>query len=254
MHLQRNNQNDGTAVPVLEGAKMIGRVRMVLLAASLIALATAAAAAEKKDLKSKRDRLSYSAGYDMAIKIKESGIDLDYDVVLQATRDVLKGRKTLMTREEVGDAIMAYRVDRKNELAEKNRKEGQAFLAANKQKDGVVTLPSGLQYKVLKEGTGKAPGPEDVVTVQYRGTLIDGSEFDSSYMRSQPSTFALNQVVRGWTEGLQLMKEGGKAQLVIPPDLGYGERGTPGGPIGPDAVLIFEIELLSVATAPEGAQ
>lgn len=233
---------------------MNGRVRMVLLAASLITLATAAAAAEKKDLKSKRDRLSYSAGYDMAIKIKESGIDLDYDVVLQAARDVLKGRKTLMTREEVGDAIMAYRVDRKNELAEKNRKEGQAFLAANKQKDGVVTLPSGLQYKVLKEGTGKAPGPEDVVTVQYRGTLIDGSEFDSSYMRSQPSTFALNQVVRGWTEGLQLMKEGGKAQLVIPPDLGYGERGTPGGPIGPDAVLIFEIELLSVATASEGAQ
>ena len=229
-------------------------VRWGLLVAVLFAVAAPSVAAEKKELKTKMDRLSYSAGYDMALKIKESGIDLDYDVVLQGARDVLKGRKALMTRKEVGDTVNTYREERKNELAENNRKEGQAYLAENKKKEGVVTLPSGLQYKVLKAGEGKTPGPEDVVTVQYRGKLVNGSEFDSSYMRGQPATFALNQVIRGWTEGLQLVKEGGKVQLVIPSDLGYGERGTPGGPIGPDAVLIFEIELLSVAPAAGGGQ
>ena len=228
--------------------------KMLLAAGALLTVTIAASAAEMKDLKTEKDRLSYSAGYDMAIKIKESGIDLDYDVVLQAARDVLKGGKTLMTRQEVADAITAYRVDRRNELAEKNRKEGQAFLAENRKKEGVVTLPSGLQYKVLKDGEGKSPRAEDVVTVQYRGMLVGGNEFDSSYMRGQPATFALNQVIRGWTEGVQLMKEGAKFQFVIPPDLGYGERGTPGGPIGPDAVLIFEIELLSISPAPGTAQ
>lgn len=229
------------------------QVRTAFLAVALIATTAVSQAAEKKELKTPKDRLSYSAGYDMALKIKESGVDLDYDVVLQAARDVLKGRKTLMTRQEVGEAINAYRTDRKNELTEKNRKEGQAYLAENKKREGVVTLPSGLQYKVLKAGEGKKPGPEDVVTVQYRGKLVNDAEFDSSYMRGQPATFALNQVIRGWTEGLQLIQEGGKIQLVVPPDLGYGERGTPGGPIGPDAVLIFEIELLSVTPAAGGA-
>ena len=233
---------------------MTGFFRWGVLTAVLFAVAAPSVAAEKKELKTKKDRLSYSAGYDMALKIKESGIDLDYDMVLQGARDVLKGRKALMTRKEVGETVNDYRAERKNELAENNRKEGQAYLAENKKKEGVVTLPSGLQYKVLKAGEGKTPGPEDVVTVQYRGKLVNGSEFDSSYMRGQPATFALNQVIRGWTEGLQLVKEGGKVQLVIPSDLGYGERGTPGGPIGPDAVLIFEIELLSVAPAAGGGQ
>jgi FKBP-type peptidyl-prolyl cis-trans isomerase len=223
-----------------------------ILPAALLLAVLPAAAAEKKELKTRKDRISYSAGYDMALKIKESGVDVDYDVVLQAARDVLKDRKTLMTRQEVGDTIMAYRIERKNELAEKNRREGQAFLAENRKREGVVALPSGLQYKVLKEGSGKRPGPDGLVTVHYRGTLVDGGEFDSSYQRGQPATFALNQVIKGWTEGLQLMQEGAKWQLVVPPDLGYGDRGTPGGPIGPDAVLIFEIELLSVAPASGG--
>lgn len=220
----------------------------------LVLAAMPAAAAEKKALKTDRERLSYSAGYDMALKIKESGVDLDYDMVLRAVRDVLKGRDPLLTRQEVGDAIMAYRVGKRNELAEKNRREGAAFLAENRKKEGVKTLPSGLQYTVISEGEGPSPGPEDVVTVHYRGKLVDGGEFDNSHMRGQPATFALSQVIKGWTEGLQLMKEGAKWQLVVPPDLGYGERGVPNGPIGPDAVLIFEIELLSVSKPAEDTE
>lgn len=229
------------------------RTYQALALAGLLIAATATAA-DKQELKTPTDRLSYSAGYDMALKIKESGIALDYDVVLQAARDVLKGRKTLMTRKEVGEEIAGYRRERKNELAEKNRKEGRAFLAENKKKEGVVTLPSGLQYKIIKEGTGRSPGPRDIVTVHYTGWLVDGQQFDSSYMRSQPATFSLTQVIPGWSEGLKLMKEGAKWQLVVPPDLGYGERGTPGGPIGPDAVLIFDIELLAFSPASEERQ
>ncbi|MDA8100356.1 MAG: FKBP-type peptidyl-prolyl cis-trans isomerase [Nitrospiraceae bacterium] len=129
--------------------------------------------------------------------------------------------------------------------AEKNLKEGEAFLAANAKKEGVKTLPSGLQYEVIKEGTGKKPAATDTVTVHYKGTLINGMEFDSSYKRNQPSTFPLNRVIPGWTEGVQLMKEGSKYRLFIPSHLAYGSRGA-GGLIGPNATLIFEVELLSI--------
>ncbi len=129
--------------------------------------------------------------------------------------------------------------------AETNQKEGEAFLAANAKKPGVKTLPSGLQYLVLKEGTGKQPSATDLVTVHYSGTLINGTEFDSSYRRGQPATFPLNQVIKGWTEGVQLMKEGAKYRFFIPPQLAYGARGA-GGVIGPNATLIFDVELLSV--------
>jgi FKBP-type peptidyl-prolyl cis-trans isomerase FklB len=128
---------------------------------------------------------------------------------------------------------------------EKNKKEGDQFLAQNKKKEGVNALASGLQYKIIKPGTGKKPQPTDTVTVQYRGTLIDGTEFDSSYRRGQPATFEVNKVIRGWTEALQLMQEGSKWQLFIPSDLAYGERGA-GQQIGPNAALIFEVELLSI--------
>ena len=211
------------------------------------------AAAAKKALTTTKDKLSYSAGYDMGLKIKDSGIDLDADLVAQAVRDVLKGAKTLMTHQEVADTIMAYRIAKRNELAEKNQLDGKAFLEENRKKEGVVVLPSGLQYKVLKDGTGKSPKATDTVTVHYRGTLTSGDEFDSSYTRKQPMTFPLNQVIKGWTEGLQLMKEGAKWQFVIPGDLAYGERGMPGSPIGPHAVLVFEVELIAVAPAPEAA-
>jgi len=135
-------------------------------------------------------------------------------------------------------------MERNKVLGEKNKKEGEAFLAENKKKEGVKTLPSGLQYRVIKEGTGKSPKAADTVVCNYRGTLIDGTEFDSSYKRGEPATFPLNQIIPGWTEALQLMKEGAKWQLFIPANLAYGEQST--GIIGPNSVLIFEIELISV--------
>jgi FKBP-type peptidyl-prolyl cis-trans isomerase FklB len=130
---------------------------------------------------------------------------------------------------------------------EKNKAQGEKFLAENRTKNGVKVLPSGLQYQVIKEGTGKSPKETDRVTVNYKGTLIDGTEFDSSYKRGKPATFPVNGVIRGWTEALQLMKEGSQWRLFISPELGYGASGTPGGPIGPNATLVFEVELLSVA-------
>ena len=141
--------------------------------------------------------------------------------------------------------LMEKQAERAKLLAEKNKKEGEAFLAANKTKEGVKTLPDGLQYKVIKEGTGKTPKADDTVVTNYRGTLIDGTEFDSSYKRGQPATFPVKGVIPGWTEALQLMKEGSKWELFIPSNLAYGERGA-GNAIGPNATLVFEIELISV--------
>jgi len=141
--------------------------------------------------------------------------------------------------------MMARQAEEAKKLAEKNKKSGEAFLEGNKTKEGVKTLPSGLQYKVITEGTGKSPKVTDTVTVNYRGTFIDGTEFDSSYKRGQPATFQVNSVIPGWTEALQLLKEGAKWQLFIPPQLAYGEKGA-GGVIGPNTTLIFEVELISV--------
>jgi FKBP-type peptidyl-prolyl cis-trans isomerase FklB len=141
--------------------------------------------------------------------------------------------------------MMANQSKKAGELAEKNQKEGEAFLAANKKKDSVITLPSGLQYKVIAEGTGKMPTLNDTVTTNYRGTLIDGTEFDNSYKRGEPATFPVSGVIPGWTEALQHMKVGAKWQLFVPSNLGYGERGA-GETIGPNATLIFEVELLSI--------
>jgi len=145
---------------------------------------------------------------------------------------------------------MTKQEEETKKLGEKNRKEGEAFLAANKKKEGVKTLASGLQYKVIKPGTGKKPKSTDTVTTHYRGTLIDGTEFDSSYNRGQPATFPVHGVIPGWTEALQLMEEGAKWQLFIPSKLGYGERGA-GQAIGPNATLIFEVELVSVQEKKE---
>jgi FKBP-type peptidyl-prolyl cis-trans isomerase len=157
----------------------------------------------------------------------------------------------LIGDQEAKEIIAAYQKERagkmaeeKKKLGEKNKVEGTAFLTENKKKEGVKTLPSGLQYKVIKEGTGKTPKATDTVVTQYKGTLIDGKEFDSSYKRGEPATFPVNGVIRGWTEALQLMKEGSTWQLVVPPELAYGEQGA--GPIGPNATLIFEVELVSV--------
>jgi len=160
-----------------------------------------------------------------------------------------------MTEQEVRDTLAAFQKDmiakqkeRAKVLGEKNKKEGEAYLEANRKKKGVKVLPSGLQYKVITEGKGKTPKATDTVTVNYKGTLIDGTEFDSSYKKGQPATFPVNKVIPGWTESLQLMKEGSKWQIVVPPALAYKEMGA-GNMIGPDATLIFEIELISVKPA-----
>jgi FKBP-type peptidyl-prolyl cis-trans isomerase FklB len=209
-------------------------------------------AEERLVLKDQKDKISYSIGMDIGNNLKKQSVDIDPDILAQGLKDAFSGGKTLLTEQEFHDTMTAFQkefrakqIERTKELAEKNKKEGEAFLAENKKKEGVITLPSGLQYKVIKEGTGNIPKLEDTVTVNYRGTLIDGTEFDSSYHRGQPATFPVKGVIGGWTEALQLMKVGSKWQLFIPPALAYGERGA-GRDIGPNATLIFDIELLSI--------
>ncbi len=228
-------------------------MRVVLTALlGVLLLAFYAGAEEQAALKTKKDKLSYSIGADLARNLKGQSIDVDPDIVAKGIKDVLTGSKALMSEEEIREAItelrqeiMAKQALEAKKIGDKNKKEGEEFLEANKKKEGVKTLPSGLQYKIIAEGTGKSPKATDTVTVNYRGTLIDGTEFDSSYKRGQPATFPVNGVIPGWTEALQLMKEGAKWELFIPPSLAYGERGA-GGVIGPNSTLIFEVELISV--------
>lgn len=225
----------------------------------IVLLACQVNAGENLVLKDQKDKVSYSIGMNIGNNLKKQSIDVNPDVLAQGIKDALSGSKALMTEQEVNETIMAFQkemsakqIERLKELGEKNKKEGEAFLAENKKKEGIITLPSGLQYKVINEGTGETPGLTDTVTVNYRGTLIDGTEFDSSYRRGQPATFPVNAVIAGWTEALQLMKVGSKWQLFIPSDLAYGERGA-GRDIGPNATLIFDVELLSIkkeATKP----
>ena len=209
-------------------------------------------------LDSQQDKLSYSFGQNIGNSLKQQKIELNLDLLMKGIQDAVADKKSLLTAEEMQAVLKEFQKERfaklaeeRKALAETNLKEGEAFLTANKDKEGVITLPSGLQYKVITQGTGKTPKATDQVTTHYRGTLIDGTEFDSSYKRGKPATFAVNQVIPGWTEALQLMKEGDKWQLFIPAKLGYGERGVPGGKIGPNATLIFDIELISVNSVAE---
>ena len=218
----------------------------------VVLLVSHANAEEKKALQTAKEKQSYSIGADIGSKLKSQSIDIDTDLFSQGLKDAFSGGKLLMTEQEMKDTLTALQkelmekqAERNKQLGEKNKKEGEAFLIENKKKEGVKTLPSGLQYKVIKEGTGKTPKAEDTVVTNYRGTLIDGTEFDSSLKRGQPATFPVKGVIPGWTEALQLMKEGSKWELFIPSNLAYGERGA-GGVIGPNATLIFEIELISV--------
>ena len=207
---------------------------------------------EKLDLKDQKDKESYSLGYQFGQNLKTQGVDINLDVYTSGIRDALDGKDSLISQEEIRAVIselqkrvMAARQKEVKEKSEKNLAEGKAFLDENKKREGVKTLPSGLQYKVLVEGSGKTPKATDTVIVHYRGTLINGSEFDSSYKKGQPSTFQVNGVIRGWSEALQLMKVGSKWQLFIPSELAYGERAV-GGQIPPNSTLIFEVELISV--------
>ncbi len=199
-----------------------------------------------------RAKVSYALGMDVGTQLHKQGIDVDTAVFAKAVADVMSGAKPEMTAEESRTIMAAFREElrKKQEAAvaaagDKNKKEGEAFLAANKAKEGVVALPSGLQYKVVKQGTGPKPTLDDTVECHYRGTLIDGTEFDSSYKRNQPTSFPVKGVIRGWTEALQLMPVGSKWELYVPSALAYGERGA-GQTIAPNATLIFEVELISI--------
>jgi FKBP-type peptidyl-prolyl cis-trans isomerase FklB len=209
-------------------------------------------AEEKLELKDQKDKESYSLGYQFGQNLKFQGVDINLDLYTSGIKDALGGKEPQMSQEEIRATItglqqrlQAAREKGLKEMAAKNLEESKKFLAENRKKEGVKTLPSGLQYKVIAEGSGKMPKADDTVTVNYKGTLIDGTEFDSSYKRGQPVTFKVNGVIRGWTEALQLMKEGSKWQLFIPPELAYGERGA-GRTIPPSSTLIFEVELISV--------
>ncbi len=202
--------------------------------------------------KDQKDKVSYVIGMDIGTNLKRQSVEINPDILLKGIKDGLSGSKPLMTDQEMRETIAAFQkeIQAKQEevakkMGEKNKKEGEFFLAENKKKEGIVTLASGLQYKVLKKGSGKKPKLTDSVTTHYKGTLIDGTEFDSSYRRNQPVSFPVNGVIAGWTEALQLMGEGAKWQLFIPSSLAYGERGA-GAQIGPNATLIFEVELISI--------
>jgi len=203
-------------------------------------------------LKTQKDKTSYAMGMNIGTGLRKQSIDIDPAIVARGLRDSFSNGKTLLTEDEARAVLTQLQgelrkkqQDMAQQLGDANKKEGTEFLEANKTKDGVVTLPSGLQYRVLQEGTGPKPAPTDTVVCNYRGTLLNNTEFDSSYKRGQPATFPVNGVIKGWTEALQLMPVGSKWQLFIPAELAYGER-SPGGLIGPNSTLIFEVELLSI--------
>jgi FKBP-type peptidyl-prolyl cis-trans isomerase FklB len=205
----------------------------------------------KLDLKEPKQRVSYSIGVDIGSNLKRQELELDPKVLAAGLVDAFEGKAQLKDEEiketlnEFRTQMMAKMEARQKVAGEKNVKAGEEFLAANAKKEGVKTTKSGLQYKVLKSGTGKTPKATDSVKVHYHGTLIDGTVFDSSVERKEPASFRVNEVIPGWTEALQLMKEGDKLQIVLPSAIAYGERGA-GGKIGPNSVLMFEVELLAI--------
>lgn len=207
------------------------------------------------------DRASYSIGLNLGRSLKTNDIKANADLIIKGLRDGLAGQAALTdqemqsTMQEFQEQVQKQQEAKQKEIGEKNKMEGESFLTKNKARQGVKTTASGLQYEVLTEGTGAQPKATDTVTVNYKGTLMDGTEFDSSYERGQPATFVLNQVIPGWTEGVQLMKVGSKYKFYIPSALGYGDRGA-GGVIGPNAPLVFEVELISIGqpNAPQQPQ
>jgi len=225
----------------------------------------AAAAAKSPDgfeLKTDKDKASYAIGMNIAQTLKKQGDMFDASIVERGLKDALAGDKTLITEDEAKAVLTSLQVamrqkmeeehkkqqEQMQQMAETNKKDGDAFLAENKAKAGVVTLPSGLQYKILSEGTGPKPAATDSVVCNYKGTLLDGTEFDSSAKHGGPATFPVSGVIKGWTEALQLMPVGSKWQLYVPSDLAYGQRGAGGG-IAPNSTLIFEVELVSIKSS-----
>ena len=226
------------------------RIAMAMCAA--VALSGAASAADAPELKNDKEKISYSIGMDIGGNLKRGSVEVDPDLLAKGLKDSYGGGKTILTEDEARKTIadfqktlMAKQAETMQKLSEKNKADGEKFLAENAKKEGVKTLPSGLQYREITPGKGKSPKDTDTVSTHYKGTLIDGTEFDSSYKRGEPVTFPVSGVIAGWTEALQLMKEGAKWQLFIPSNLAYGDRGA-GREIGPNATLIFEVELISV--------
>ena len=201
-------------------------------------------------LKDQKDKFSYSIGVNIGSNLSKQNIPVNPDAITAGIKDAIAGKPQL-TPDQIKEVMATFEKDmeqKQKAAGEKNASEGTKFLEENKKKDGVKTTASGLQYKALKQGTGAQPKESDTVTVNYRGTLINGTEFDSSYKRGQPATFPLSGVIKGWTEGLQLMKVGSKYQLFVPPTLGYGDRAV-GPDISPNSTLIFEVELLDIKPA-----
>ncbi len=208
-------------------------------------------------LKTPSQKASYAIGMNIGRNLKRDSVEVDPAVLLRGLKDALAGNKLLLTDEEAKAALTALQAEvrakeeaKTKAAAVENKKTGEAFLAANKTKQGVVTLPSGLQYKIIREGTGPKPTAEDTVLCHYRGALVDNTEFDSSYKRGEPLKIPVGGVIKGWTEAIQLMPVGSKWQLFIPSDLAYGDRGAPGSPIGPNSTLVFDVELISIEPKP----
>jgi FKBP-type peptidyl-prolyl cis-trans isomerase FklB len=212
------------------------------------------------ELKTQKEKGSYAIGLSIGKTLQRDAIDVDPAILLRGLKDAIAGNKLLLTEEETRASLAALQQEARGKqeakmkaVGDTNKKEGDAFIAANKTKEGVVALASGLQYKIEKQGTGPKPLPTDTVECNYSGTLINGKEFDSSYKRGQPATFPVGGVIKGWTEVLQLMPVGSKYRVFIPSELAYGPRGA-GADIGPNSTLIFEIELLSIKPKPEAAK
>jgi len=228
-----------------KGVQMKLRLIIVL---GILFLVSQVNAQENLVLKDQKDKVSYIIGMEVGSNLKKQGINVDPTILAKGIQDALTDKKPLLTEQEIQETMASFQKEmmaKQTEGAKKNKAEGEAFLAENKKKEGVKTRPSGLQYKVIKAGTGKKPKSTDTVTAHYRGTLINGTEFDSSYKRGQPVSFPVSGVIPGWTEALQLMEVGAKWQLFIPSNLAYGEQGA-GRDIGPNATLIFEVELVSI--------
>lgn len=229
--------------------------RIATCAAATLALGVLSACGGQRrgDLRTFRDSASYAIGLSMGRSVAEVEADVDLDRVIQGLTDVVADREPALPDEQARWVLQQFMMnaqaaaeDRRREGGEVNMRDGDAYREQNARRPDVTTTPSGLQIEVLEPGSGARPGPSDRVTVHYRGTLIDGKEFDSSHQRGQPATFQVDQVIPGWTEGLQQMQVGGKYRLVIPPNLGYGAQGA-GPDIGPNATLVFEVELLEIA-------
>jgi FKBP-type peptidyl-prolyl cis-trans isomerase len=233
-------------------------MNLKFLPVTVAALVAASSLPAAPALETQKEKFSYSIGVNVGTNIRQQGVDIDPNLLFQGLNDALAGELKLLTEQEVQEALAALQQElrarheqKRVEQVEKNKAEGEAFLAENAKKPGVITLPSGLQYRIITEGSGASPTRvQDSVKAHYRGTLLDGTEFDSSLKRGEPATFALNGVIKGWTEALQLMKEGSKWELYIPSDLAYGPNGR-GQHIGPNATLVFEVELIEVIPAPK---